>query len=626
MALKQLTEEQVRTLTLEEKDRWWLENVYKGDMPQLTVRSALTGMIIGGVLSMTNLYVGIKTGWTLGIGITSVILAFAFFKLMSTMNFGKELTLLENNAMQSIATSAGYMTGPLISSMAAYMQITNRVVPMFHTMVWIGLLSLLGVLFAFPLKKRVINDEQMPFPEGRAAGIVMDSLHADTGAEGLFKAKILAIGGGLSAFIEIVRKESVMKALHLDFAAIPEYWDELLYKFNVIPTIMGTPLKDLTIRFDSSIVMMATGGLMGTNVASSLLVGAIVNYVILAPIMISKGIIAAANFKEITMWSLWGGVAMMTTASLFSFFSKPRMLLDSFRGVFNRRNKRVDILREIELPLWVSLAGIPAVGAVIVIMGHIYFGIHYWLGLLAIPLVFVFTLIAVNSTGLTSITPIGALAKLTQLTFAALAPGNVSANVMTAGISSEVASNASNLLMDIKPGYMLGAKPRQQAIGHVLGIIAGSLVAVPVFYALFGGKVALFGTERFPMPAAMIWRAVSEVLMKGFSFLHVSARIAVGVGAVLGIVIEVLNKRFHGRFPLSAMGLGLAFVLRFTDCLAMAVGAWLFWAMKRKYAHGENGMGRKIFCDNQETLCAGVIAGGSLIGIVLILLENLVLV
>jgi len=617
MALKQLTEEQVRTLTLEEKDRWWLNNVYKGDMPQLTVRSALTGMIIGGVLSMTNLYVGIKTGWTLGIGITSVILAFAFFKLMSTMNFGKELTLLENNAMQSIATSAGYMTGPLISSMAAYMQITNRVVPMFHTMVWISLLSLLGVLFAFPLKKRVINDEQMPFPEGRAAGIVMDSLHADSGNEGLFKAKILAIGGGLSAFIEIIRKEPVMKALHLDFATIPEYWDELLYKFNVIPAIMGTPLKDLTIRFDSSIVLMATGGLMGTNVASSLLIGAIVNYVILAPIMISKGIIAAANFKEITMWSLWGGVAMMTTASLFSFFSKPRMLLDSFRGVFNRRNKKKDILREIELPLWVSLVGIPAVGAVIVIMGHIYFGIHYWLGLLAIPLVFVFTLISVNSTGLTSITPIGALAKLTQLTFAALAPGNIAANIMTAGINSEVASNASNLLMDIKPGYMLGAKPRQQAIGHVLGIIAGSVVAVPVFYALFGGNVALFGTERFPMPAAMIWRAVSEVLMKGFSFLHVSARIAVGVGAVLGIVIEVLNKRFHGRFPLSAMGLGLAFVLRFTDCLAMAVGAWLFWAMKRKYAHGENGTGRKIFCDNQETLCAGV---------VLILLETLVLV
>ncbi|HXE96863.1 MAG TPA: OPT/YSL family transporter, partial [Dongiaceae bacterium] len=339
MALKQLTETQVRTMTLEEKDRWWLENIYKGNMPQLTLRSALTGMILGGVLSLTNLYVGIKTGWTLGIGITSVILAFAFFKVISKLNFGKELTLLENNAMQSIATSAGYMTAPLISSMAAYMLVTGQVVPMFHTMVWIVLLSSLGVLFAFPLKKRVINDEQMPFPEGRAAGIVMDGLHSDSGADGLFKAKILAAGGGLSAFIEVIRNQAVMGALRLKFAVIPEYWDDLLYRSGIIPTIMGTPLKDLTIRFDSSIVMMATGGLMGTKVASSMLIGAIVNYVCLAPVMISKGIIAAPTFKAITMWSLWGGVAMMTTSSLFSFFAKPKILLNSFQGIFNRKDE-----------------------------------------------------------------------------------------------------------------------------------------------------------------------------------------------------------------------------------------------------------------------------------------------
>jgi uncharacterized oligopeptide transporter (OPT) family protein len=275
--------------------------------------------------------------------------------------------------------------------------------------------------------------------------------------------------------------------------------------------------------------------------------------------------------------------------------------------------------------MWVFLAGIPLVGGIVVILGHLYFGIHYLLGLLAIPLVFVFTLIAVNSTGLTSITPGGALAKLTQLTFAIVAPRNISANIMTAGITSEVSLNASNLLMDIKPGYMLGAKPRQQAIGHVLGIIAGAAVAVPVFYALFGGNVALLVSEKFPMPAANIWIAVSEVLMKGLSFLPPSARIAVGIGAVLGIAIEAANKRLRGRFPLSAMGLGLAFVIQFTDCLAMAVGAGLFWAIKRKYARREDSTVKKIFCDNQETVCAGVIAGGSLIGIVLILLETFVL-
>ena len=103
MAIKHLSEEQIRTWTLEQKDRWWLANVWKGDMPQLTLRSGLTGMLIGGVLSLTNLYVGAKTGWTLGVGITSVIMAFAAFKLLSAIGLGKDFTLLENNAMQSIA-------------------------------------------------------------------------------------------------------------------------------------------------------------------------------------------------------------------------------------------------------------------------------------------------------------------------------------------------------------------------------------------------------------------------------------------------------------------------------------------------------------------------------------------
>ena len=101
-------------LSLEEKDRWWLPNVYRGDMPQLTLRSALTGMLLGGVLSLTNLYVGVKTGWTLGVGITSVILVVrARSRCSRALGLGREMTMLENNAMQSIATAAGYMTTPL---------------------------------------------------------------------------------------------------------------------------------------------------------------------------------------------------------------------------------------------------------------------------------------------------------------------------------------------------------------------------------------------------------------------------------------------------------------------------------------------------------------------------------
>ncbi len=620
MAIKELTQEQIRTWTLEQKDRWWLENVYRGDMKQLTLRSALTGMILGGILSCTNLYVGIKTGWSLGVGITSVVLSFAMFKALSKIGLGEEMTVLENNAMQSVATSAGYMCSPLVSSIPAYMLVTGKSIPLYQTFFWTVSLSMLGVLFAFPLKKRFINDEQLPFPEGAAAGIVMDNLHSEGGSDGMFKAKLLGIGGAVAAAIEFFRNETVTKAAGL--WKLPDHLDDFIYKFYT-PKILGTPLKDLTIQVDSSITMVAAGGLMNIKTGFSLMVGAFINYFILAPILIHEGVIKGTGFKAITMWALWGGVAMMTTSSLYSFLSKPEMIFRALKAPFQKKGEKTeDILKDIELPMSVFMWGIPIMSAIVVYLGHEFFNLAYWEGILAIPLIAVFTLIAVNSTGLTSITPGGALGKLTQLTYSIIAPGNVPVNIVAAGINGEVSLNASNLLMDIKPGYMLGAKPRHQAIGHVLGIWAGALCCVPLFYLIFHGDLSLLTSEKLPMPGATIWRAVAEVLTQGLSFLHPTARWAALIGAALGIAFEMANTRMKGRFMLSGVGVGLAFVLHFTDALAMSMGAFLFWYFEKTLTNKES-TSYKTMVENRETLCAGAIAGGSLIGIILIIVESL---
>lgn len=633
--LPQLTEEQVRTWTLEQKDRWWLENVYRGDMPQLTLRSALTGMFLGGLLSLTNLFIGIKTGWTLGVGITSVILAFAAFKVSMQVGLTKrEFTILENNCMQSIATSAGYMTAPLVSSLAAYMMVTGSVIPLWVTVAWMITLSILGVLFAFPLKRRFINDEQLPFPEGRAAGVVLDALHTGEAKEGIFKAKLLAFTAGGAGLLEILKSHTLLDRIRLGFLAIPEHFDGWFYKYLWTPKVLGTPLKDITVRGDTDFVMMAAGGLMGIRTGVSIMVGAVFNYFVLVPWMIQRGDIAgtpvdgalAYSFKDITMWSLWGGVAMMTTSSLVAFFSKPQVLVSAFTGLLGRRRETTqDPVRHIELPMKVFAIGIPVVGLVTVVMAKHFFDVSYAMGLIAIPLVFVFTLIAVNSTGLTAITPSGALGKLTQLTFGALAPGNIKVNLMTAGITGEVAGNASNLLMDIKPGYMLGGKPRHQAIGHVLGIFAGALVAVPVFYYVFlrGNPDGLITADR-PFPGAVVWRAVAEVLTTGLSNLKPSAQLAALVGAGLGIVLEVLKIASKGRIWLSAVGLGLAFVLPFSTSFSMFLGSAIFWAAGRTF-QDEKSLGNRVLVQNQEASCAGVIAGGALIGIAVICLEIFVL-
>ena len=116
MPLLQLDEQQVATWTRSQKDRWWFENVFRGDVPQLTARSAATGFLLGGLLSATALYIGGKTGISIGVGLTSVILAFATYRLLARTGLISDFTILENNCTQSIATAAGYMISPLISS------------------------------------------------------------------------------------------------------------------------------------------------------------------------------------------------------------------------------------------------------------------------------------------------------------------------------------------------------------------------------------------------------------------------------------------------------------------------------------------------------------------------------
>lgn len=638
MAIQELNAEQIRTWSLEQKDRWWLENVFRGDMPQLTLRSALTGMSLGAVLSLTNIYIGAKTGWTMGVGITSVILAFGLFKVLSQLGLAREFTILENNAMQSIATASGYMTSPLISSLAAYMMVTGQVLPMWQLMSWVVVLAVLGVLFAFPFKRRFINDEQQPFPEGRAAGIVMDSLHHGEAATGLLKAKLLVAFAALAAVVKLLQSETITAYLKVrDFRVhLPEFLDEWLYKPADAPQILGTPVTSLTLRPGLDLTLMGAGGLMGIRTGLSLLIGSIVNYAILAPLMIERGDILSGpsgkiGYRDIAFWSLWCGAAMMTAASLMAFFSKPQVifaplvnLAKSFNGSRQERTKS-DVLSGIELPLTVSVVGVPLIGILVAVMAKSFFGIDYWLTVVAIALVFFFCLIAINSTALTSITPISAMGKLTQLAFGVLAPSNKTVNLMTAGITGEVASHAANLLQDIKPGYMLGAKPRQQALGHLLGIIAGAAMSIPVFYLVFlkVPPAQLLASElsvpyeidsKYPMPSATVWKAVADVLAEGIHTIKLTARYAALAGILIGLVLELWRMLTHNRFPLSPVAIGLGFLIPFHDSLSMFTGGFLFWLAERLFSRRESRV-NEIVVQNQEPISAGLIAGGALMGI-----------
>ncbi|MDO8545135.1 MAG: OPT family oligopeptide transporter [Opitutaceae bacterium] len=653
MALQHLTDEQTRTWTRAQKDRWWFENIYRGDLPQLTIRSAIAGFFLGGILSATALYIGGKTGITIGVGLTSVILAFAIFKSLHSARLGPDFTILENNCTQSIATAAGYMITPLVSSMAAYMLVTTRIIPWWQMLVWNAIISILGVLVAFPLKRRFINEEQMPFPEGRACGVVLDTLYSGHAGAGMIRARVLAVTAGLAGGLQFLMSDGLQrllqfKLLRLDrWAGMAEPWhlrerlDDYYYLAAAkahwwIPKILGTDVRTLGLRVGLDAAMLGVGGLMGIRVSSSVLLGTLVNFVILAPWMIQRGDIAPRlsaagqliplNRAEIVnQWSLWWGVAMMVVGSLVSLLAKPEIFRTAWNMVFGRKKETAaagdDPLQDIELPLWVSGIGVPIFGAAAVYFTHSFFGVPWHLALFALPLIFVLTIICTNSMALTSWTPTGALSKITQFTIGAIDRTNPATNLMTGGMTAELASNAANLLSDIKPGYMLGAKPRQQAIGHVIGIFAGALASTPLFFLLFlpsgadGARTtASIVTDQFPMPGAMQWKGVSDLISGGLKNLPASAIVAMAIAAAFAFAFEIARMVTRGKFPLSPVGIGLGVVLPPDACLLMFLGAFGFWILGRR--HPEPGTrGNLLWVECCEPICAGLISGAALIGI-----------
>jgi uncharacterized oligopeptide transporter (OPT) family protein len=402
---------------------------------------------------------------------------------------------------------------------------------------------------------------------------------------------------------------------------------------ELIPTILGTDIRQLGLRFTLDAAMIGIGGLMGVRVATSVFIGAFINFVVLAPLMIQAGdivkrtlpngtIVAISRAEIVNQWSLWWGVTMMVVGSIISLLAKPEIITGAFKKKKSGTvSNGTDVLKHIEVPLWISYVGIPIFSVLGASVTHYFFGVPWLLAFISLPLIFVLTIICTNSMALTSWTPTGALSKITQFAMGAIDRTNPASNLIPAGMTGEIASNAANLLSDIKPGYMLGGKPRHQVVGHIIGIFAGSLAAIPLFFLLFlppdaNGvrSSATIVSEQFAMPAAIQWKGVAELIAKGVSSLPTSAIVSMIVAAIAAAGIEIARIVTKGRFPLSSVSIGLGVVLPPEASFMMWLGALLFWWMgKRNATPGTKG--HDFWVEGCEPICAGLISGAALIGI-----------
>jgi uncharacterized oligopeptide transporter (OPT) family protein len=325
------------------------------------------------------------------------------------------------------------------------------------------------------------------------------------------------------------------------------------------------------------------------------------------------------GYRAIVGWSTWTGASLMVTSGLTAFAMQWKTVLRALSGVTrifsSSRDGEPDPMEAIEVPSsWFALGTILS-GAGCVGVLYFFFDTSVWLGSLAVALTFFLGIVACRATGESDITPIGAMGKVTQLAFGALAPANVSANLMTAAVTAGAAGSAADLLTDLKSGYVLGANPRKQFIAQFLGIFAGTLVVVPAFYLLVP-EASVLGTDQWPAPAAQTWKAVADLLANGVSALHVTAQWGILLGGSAGVVLPLLEKALPDsskKFLPSATGLGLAMVIPFFNSLGMFIGAIIALLLERYQAI----VAKKYIVP----VASGIIAGESIMGIVIALLS-----
>ncbi len=634
-----------RKRTPEEIERHWFEHVYQGDhVKQLTARALIMGMGLGMIMVCSNVYVSLKSGWSMGVAITSCVLAFVAFSTLRKLfpRWFPEYTILENNAMQSCASAAGSMTSAgVANAIPALMMLNPGALPtdlptrMLWLIPWVAVISGLGVFLAVPAKRQMINIEQLPFPTGTAAATTLRTLHAE-GGEAARQAKALGLAGLLGLCIKWLNDAATLpwmksteipgapswapvKALFsptapwLSWLKLPQIESTWGTSGITIGSIKGTPLtlSDVTMRFEGSLLFIASGAIMGWRQAWSLMLGAVVNYCFLAPHFLGTGVIEAASFRKISSWSLWIGVPMMVTSGLLLFFMNWKSVVRAFSTItsfLSRKTSADDPMDRIEVPGSWFIGGFLALGTAAVVLGHLLFHIHWWMGVIAVFATFFLVVVAARASGETDITPVGPLSKITQLTFGALAPGNIPTNLMTANISAGACSHAGDLLQDLKSGYLLGANPRQQFIAQFFGVIAGSLVVIPVYFILVP-DASMLGGEQWPAPAALVWKGVAELLSKGVGALPSSARIGLVVGASLGILLPVLEMIFPRakKYIPAATGVGLAFTINGYNSVSFFIGA-LLSLMLSKAAPKQH----KEFT---VPVSSGIIAGESLMGV-----------
>lgn len=568
-------------------------------LPEFTNTSIILGIILAVIFGGANAYLGLRVGMTVSASIPAAVLSMGIIRKIL-----KKDSILENNMVQTIGSAGESVAAGAIFTLPALFLWASEWGTSAPSLVEIAVIAFiggaLGILFMVPLRKALIVQEHgtLPYPEGKACAEVLMA-----GEEGGDKASTVFAGLGIAAAYKFITD------------GLKVFPSEVHYE---IPAYKGSG-----IGMDVLPALLGVGYICGPKISSYLFCGGILGWFVLMPLIVLFGpdiILFPADVSIAELYAKGGSFAIWTNyikyigagavacGGVLSLIKSLPLIIKTFREAMKGfgKGENTDERTNQDLNIKVILIGVVVLALAIWIVPVI--PINLFGAFLIVIFGFFFATVSSRMVGLvgSSNNPVSGMTIATLLvaTIALKATGTTGHDGMIAaiaigGVICIVAAIAGDTSQDLKTGYILGATPKKQQIGEIIGVFASSLAIGGVLYLL---HVAWgYGSTQLPAPQATLMKMIVEGVMDGNL-----PWTLVGIGAFIAIIVEILG------IPVLPFAIGLYLPIHLST--PMMVGGVVKWIVDKKSSTEKE---KKDTDANGVLYSSGLIAGEGLVGIFL---------
>src|SRR6266478_8968423 len=549
--------------------------------PELTVRSIIVGLFVALVIGSAYPYCVLKLGFGPNLSVVSAF--FGFIALVLILR-AAGTNPRENNIVQTMGTSAG-QTAFMCVLLAAFDLLNAKGVlnPPIHLgtwqiFFWLCSASLLGILLAVPMRRHYIDEENLTYADGMAAGETIIVLHEGR-EKGASAGPVRALGLGSLA-------SGVLMILTSFLKVFPDTW--------LLPG-----MQPMNIGFNWSLLSFGSGLLVGFRICLAMAIGTFISWFLLPSYLVSHGMIPEQTYPMTLRWVMWPATGLMVAGGLTSLALKWNLIVKTFRGLKGSRMDNRDF------PMQWVIVGSLVMTIVVCLVQYFSMGIPVYFSLIAVIFSLPLMLVGLRVLGETNWGPISAMSNMMQAIFAFVSPGNVPVNMSSSGLTGTIAVTSEALMQDFKAGQLLKSNPRNLTIAQLIAAPVGS-IATAIVYPVLRNKFGI-GATGLSSPISVKWASFAELLTKGFSALPPGCLVGLIIGIAVGILLTLLSEKWDYIPSPSAMGIGMLITAAVLLTFILGGVAQLIWA--------------KVSPETEKAyripLASGLICGEAIIAVVL---------